>query len=136
MTIAVLLTTYNRKEITLACLRSLKNQQLPDNVFLDYYLTDDGSDGTKEAVEKEFKDINIYEGNGNLFWAGGMRNSWTHALTSNPDYYFLINDDTILKENAIESLLKCNLNTNNNNAKAVIAVGSTNDVENGQVSYG
>lgn len=72
-TIAALLTVYNRKEKTLACLRELFAQNIPDNYILNVYLTDDGcTDGTPEAIAIEFPSVHIIKGDGSLFWNRGM----------------------------------------------------------------
>lgn len=137
MTIAVLLTTFNRKQKTLTCLQSLQNQNLPDDITLKIFLTDDASaDGTAGAVKNAFPGANIYQGSGSLFWAGGMRNSWKQALTSNADYYLLLNDDTLLKENAISALLQCSNYVKSKGSKPAVCVGSTADDETGKISYG
>ncbi|RYY08063.1 MAG: glycosyltransferase family 2 protein [Sphingobacteriaceae bacterium] len=137
MTIAVLLTTFNRKEKTLACLQCIYQQQLPEDVLLDVFLTDDNSsDGTADAVKKQFPQVNIYHGNGSLFWAGGMRKTWQYAVNTQPNFYLLLNDDTLLVDTAISTLLKCSIDTRRKNDKAAICVGSTADNETGKISYG
>ena len=92
--VAVLLTCHNRKAKTIECLKSLfKAIQFSkaDSSF-SVYLVDDGStDGTAEAVLSNFPEVNVINGSGNLFWAGGMRLAWNTALQSNPDYYLLLN---------------------------------------------
>jgi len=106
--IAVLLTCHNRKEKTLSCLQSVYQQNINADVLLKIFLVDDGStDGTAEAVRKNYPEINIITGNGNLFWAGGMRKAWNAALSSNFsfDYFLLLNDDTVLYNYAISKLL-------------------------------
>lgn len=129
MKIAVLLTTFNRKQKTIACLQSLQQQSMPKDVVLDVHLTDDASaDGTAEAVKANFPGTNVYTGTGNLFWAGGMRQTWKQAIQTNPDFYLLLNDDTILNENAITVLL-------DTNDHSCISIGSTCD-KSGNLSYG
>lgn len=131
MKIAVLLTTFNRRQKTVACLESLKKQVLPNKVKLEIFLTDASSaDGTVDAVKKTFPSANIYYGDSNLFWAGGMRNSWKEALKYNPDYYLLLNDDTLLTETAISVLLGGNYN------RPAVCIGSTVDPNTGKRSYG
>ncbi|MBB1286132.1 glycosyltransferase family 2 protein [Flavisolibacter sp. BT320] len=131
MRIAVLLTTFNRKEKTLTCLESLYAQQLPAGLTFEVFLTDDNSkDGTAEAVQESFPDVHIFHGNGSLFWAGGMRNSWRHALQHQFDYYLLLNDDTVLHENAIHVLLE------SNRKQTSVCVGTTLDKNSGTLSYG
>jgi GT2 family glycosyltransferase len=137
MKIAVLLATYNRKEKTISCLTSLFAQQIPENVNLEVYLTDDASsDGTAEAVKTNFPQVKLFAGSGSLFWAGGMRNSWTQALTANADFYLLLNDDTLLAGNAISELLKYSAAGNDNSRTAAICIGSTVDQSTGEISYG
>lgn len=137
MTIAVLLTTFNRKQKTLSCLQSLEKQKLPEDTTLKIFLTDDGStDGTADTVKSEYPNVNIYHGSGSLFWAGGMRNTWKQALLSKAEYYLLLNDDTLLKDTAISSLLKCSNFVQSKGSKPAICVGSTADDETGKISYG
>lgn len=135
--IAVLLTTFNRKQKTLDCLESLHKQLLPDNVYFKVFLTDDGSkDGTADAVRHFYPDTNIYHGTGSLYWAGGMRHSWKQALAANPDYYLLLNDDTVLAETAVANLLQSSIAPGEKVMKPAIFVGSTVDAQTGKLSYG
>ncbi len=134
MKIAVLLTTRNRKEKTVRCLKSLTRQQLLGNISLEVFLTDDGStDGTVQAVKEVYPSAHIYEGDGTLYWAGGMRNSWNNALQYHADYYLLLNDDTVLNENALSLLMGHN---NGERTKPSICIGSTIDPGTGMRSYG
>lgn len=74
---------------------------------LEVFLVDDGcTDGTSDAVCEEWPEATIIQGYGNLFWCGGMRVAWIEAAKADPDYYLLLNDDTILYPNALEQLLK------------------------------
>ena len=131
MRIAVLLTTFNRREKTLSCLSSLYAQQLPVDVSIEVFLTDDGSkDGTADSVNEMFPAVHIFHGNGSLFWAGGMRNSWKQALQYSFDHFLLLNDDTILDEKAISILLQ------SNQSGTAVCVGTTLDKASGALSYG
>lgn len=129
--IAVLLTTYNRKDKTVACLNSVKKQVSNTQFLLDLYVTDDASaDGTPDAVKAIYPDAHVFIGDGSLFWAGGMRKCWGAAVKKNYDFYLLLNDDTILMSNAFEVLLSYYDNANLD----VIVVGST--AEGRVLSYG
>jgi GT2 family glycosyltransferase len=131
MKIAALLTTFNRKEKTIACLRSLAAQKVQGDVNIEVFLTDDNSkDGTADAVKEAWPGIHVFHGNGSLFWAGGMRHSWKQAIQHSFDYYLLLNDDTLLTEHAIETLLQSNRNG------TAICVGTTEDKSTGVQSYG
>lgn len=133
MKIAVLLTTFNRKEKTLSCLSNLYDQTLPEHTELSIYLTDDASsDGTRSAIKKDFPDAHLFEGSGSLYWAGGMRNSWMEAKKDDPDYYLLLNDDTLFKYDALLQLLSCAIRQK---SKPAIYVGTTVDPS-GNITYG
>ena len=87
MRIAAVLTAYSRREKTLACLAALRSQQLPPNVSLQVFLTDDASpDGTGSAVGSEFPEVIVLAGTGSLFWAGGMRLAFGEALRHEVDF--------------------------------------------------
>lgn len=111
MFIAVIITCHNRKNKTISCLKGLYlalSSYRDDEVYLKVFLTDDGcTDGTAELVNSTFedRDIEIVKGDGNLFWAGGMRLAWNRALEERTwDYYLLLNDDTIPHNNMFYEL--------------------------------
>jgi GT2 family glycosyltransferase len=136
--IAVLLTCHNRKEKTISCLKSLFNIAEKCLPFqrMDVYLTDDGcTDGTGEAVAASFPTVKILKGNGNLFWAGGMRCSWNEALKYDYDAYLLLNDDTNISYNLFEELKICHEYSIMKYNCSGIYIGSTHDGEN-NVTYG
>ena len=112
--IAILLTCFNRKEMTLQCLESLskaKQHYESDNqgtLECEVFLVDDNSkDGTGGAVKARFPSVHVIQGTGSLYWAGGMRLSWIKALefSTQWDYFFLINDDVVFNERAFNILL-------------------------------
>lgn len=119
MKIAVILTVHNRREKTVSCLQRLfaalnvynAGGQAQETVELTLYVTDDGcTDGTAEAVRREFAvhDVHIIQGNGQLYWAGGMRKAWRAAIDSGTpwDYYLLLNDDTYVYDNVFAQLFE------------------------------
>ncbi|GGI26913.1 glycosyltransferase family 2 protein [Pedobacter mendelii] len=133
MEIAVLLATFNRKDKTLSCLKSLFEQETNSDVKFNVFLTDDNStDGTAMVLKAQFPSVNIFKGTGNLFWAGGMRNSWKKAIKSKPDFYLLLNDDTLLVKNCITRLLTY-FSIKNEDA---ILIGSTMDNLKNKITYG
>lgn len=133
MRIAALLTCFNRREKTLQCLRRLAAQELPAGVSLEVFLVDDGSkDGTAEAVREEFPSVTVLRGDGSLYWCGGMRMAWKTAAESDPDYYLLANDDTLLDETALSKLLEIAPTP----GARIIAVAAIRDPESGEATYG
>ncbi|MDO5525408.1 MAG: glycosyltransferase family 2 protein [Prevotella sp.] len=115
MKIAVLITCFNRKEKTIKCLQSLKNQLDGTNIEYDIHLTDDGcTDGTAKAVLEECPSATIYNG-GNLYWAGGMRLCWMGAVKKGGyDYYLLLNDDTYVNDFFVSDFIECHRLENGN----------------------
>jgi len=133
--IAVLITCYNRKQKTLAFLESLAKQEAFKKSDTDIFLLDDGSsDGTGIAVKEKYPFVKIVEGTGNLFWAGGMRAIWKHAMSvDNYGLFLLFNDDVVLFDNAFGNLI---MRYKELNKKGVILIGSTMSAETKKITYG
>lgn len=136
--IAVLLTCHNRKEKTLSSLKSLRTATASNQkIDITVYLTDDGStDGTSEAVASQFPDTVILKGDGNLFWANGMINSWKEALKKDFDFYLLLNDDTILFDDFFDVIFDTHHKCLDKYGMGGVYVGSTKDCETQEISYG
>ncbi|MCM1153281.1 MAG: glycosyltransferase [Muribaculum sp.] len=118
--IAVIITCHNRVDKTTCCLETFKKAltkhnslvSQEDQIKIHVYLTDDGcTDGTAEQVGKIYgpESLTVIKGDGNLYWAGGMRKAWNYAINSgiNHDYYLLLNDDTDVFENVFSELMQC-----------------------------
>jgi GT2 family glycosyltransferase len=138
LSIAVVLTCFNRKDKTEACLDALfaAEQRLVDGVRLHVIVTDDGSkDGTGEMLHNRFPRVEVLHGDGGLFWNGGMRLAFGQALAQGHDFYLWINDDTILYPECLESLLATHAEMVAQTGRGGLVVGSTCNDE-GKVSYG
>jgi len=137
--LAVLLTCHNRKDQTVCCLKHLYEaySSTINRFAISIYLTDDGSaDGTTEQISKLFPKVKILKGNGNLFWAGGMRNSWKEALKNNYDGYLLLNDDTFVNNNLFDNLfLTHNYSIQKYNSGGIY-IGSTKSSRTNKLTYG
>lgn len=144
MQIAVLLTCFNRREKTLAFLRSLTKLQMPDGTCLDIWLNDDGStDGTGAAVQKWFGDnsplftfhLHLLRGSGHDYWCGGMRRAWEAAAQHGRyDYFLWANDDVEWYPDALVELLSA---ANNPDCAPVgLVCGCFCDPSTGAFTYG
>jgi GT2 family glycosyltransferase len=102
-----LTTCHNRRELTLRALKSIYEQELPDDCSLEICLVDDGStDGTGEAVRAIYPEVKVLQGTGDLYWARGMRFGWDHYVKKQRHEYLLVfNDDILLYPNALNTLL-------------------------------
>lgn len=133
MKLSVLITCHNRKASTLACLAALFQNALPPGMLLEVFLVDDGStDGTAEAVRAAFPAVHVLCGDSNLFWCRGMHKAFEMALQTHSDFYLWLNDDTLLRPDALKRLLACEAAQQ----QPAIVVGSTTDPETGTLTYG
>lgn len=106
VTVGVLLTCHNRRQLTLTCLESLVQQELDSSMELKIFLVDDkSSDGTADEVKKRYPFVDIIFGDGNLFWNRGMHLAFSRAASIGFDYYWWVNDDCIFYRNALKALL-------------------------------
>jgi len=136
-TIAVLLTCFNRREKTLASLRALYSQELPQGASIAVFLVDDGcTDGTGDAVRKNFPAVTVLQGTGSLFWVGGMRIAFGEALKQGFDFYLWLNDDTDLYPDTIKKLLATNAALGPEFTDRAVIAGATCDPVTGELTYG
>ncbi len=105
--IEIVTPVYNRRELTLQFLRSLERINR-DGLDVHIIVVDDGStDGTSEAVAKDFPEVEIVKGDGNLWYTGGTNLGIKTALEKNPDYILCVNNDSIFEENCVKNLVEC-----------------------------
>lgn len=107
--VCVILTTFNRKETTKRFLYSLCRELDRFEIPARIILVDDASkDGTAEMVKLEFPRVELLHGNGSLYWAGGVRVAISHVGSEiqNMRGILLVNDDIVLKEESLNSVLK------------------------------
>jgi len=136
MRLAVLMTCFNRRSMTLKSLDSLFSQKHVQGLNLTVYLVDDGSsDGTGQAVMQRFPQVILLEGDGSLFWNGGMRKAFAAALDIGFDGYIWLNDDTELEVDALHRLIKCSMDIGDRPGSTIV-VGSIRDPYTGERSYG
>lgn len=139
MRVAALYTCFNRKDKTLSSLAHLykaKNKSCK-KIDLTVYLTDDNSsDGTALSIAEKFPEVKILTGNGELYWAGGMRNSWNKALEGNYDAFLLLNDDTNVNADLFETVYKTEEYCLSHHDRSGIYIGNTAEPNSEKVSYG
>jgi GT2 family glycosyltransferase len=128
--IGVLMTIHNRIETTLSCLDSLLKNKSKD-IIIEVFITNSGS--KYDLDKKKYSDCTLIKVNENTYWNHGMYLAWNLAIQSGKtfDFFLLLNDDTFLKPNSLECLIKDFLSANN---EKVIIVGSTNYKN--EITYG
>lgn len=130
MKIAGLITCYNRVSKTEACIKRIMSILKDDNeVDFHLFVTNDGStDTTLDMLEryKHLLKMTVIQGDGKLFWSGGMRASWNKALeTDSFDGFLWINDDTYLNDNIFSEIRASQKFSNDVFKSACISVGAT-----------
>lgn len=125
--IVVLMTSFNRAELTVRCIRKLFESARVPGVEIRVILVDASSnDGTVEMVERLSEDVEIHTVGSDHYWAMGMRVAWNAAQSSAYDYLLWLNDDVLLADGALEKLLSV-ANSFGNQAVVVGAVQSQVD---------
>lgn len=134
----VLLTCFNRREVTLASLRALHISLLHAGVTPAAVLVDDGStDGTGQAVREAFDWVQVVEHKGEpLFWCRGMHRALAEAARQGADCCLLLNDDTVLLPDAVARLLACERELHAAQRAPSVVVGSTRTAQGGALTYG
>ncbi len=126
----IIIPVHNRRQKTLNCLEQLYKLGCIDNY--EVVVIDDGStDGTKEAIETNYPQVKILQGDGNLWWTGGIKKGMEYAYQQGAEYFIWLNDDCSPAAKSIETLLSlCAGNSR------LIASGQIIDPNTHQPTYG
>ncbi len=99
----IVVLTWNGKDDTLECLRSLRDVTYSNFKIL---VVDNASvDGTAAAVIEEFPGIEVVINKSNLRFAGGNNVGIQKALGQGAKYIMLLNNDTVVEKNFLNNLL-------------------------------
>lgn len=132
--VAAVMSVFNRRDLTLRCLESLRHQE--GTADLTVFVVDDASqDGTADAIVRQFPEVRLIRGTGDLFWNGGMRLGLEAALGEEFDFYWWLNDDVSLDEDALDRLLSTAGEPSVHRSPGIV-VGSMRDPGDGHVTYG
>lgn len=94
--IAIVISTYNQKDLLKKCLNSLKKTNYENYKI---FLVDDSGDGRiGKYIKKDFRKIDITTTKGNSGFSKVYNIGMKKALTWSPDYILLLNDDTEIIE--------------------------------------
>jgi len=98
---AVVIPSWNGREDTLRCLRSL------DELSLDVYLVDNASDdGSVEAVRSQFPNVRVVVNDENLGFAGACNEGIRRALDDGAEVVGVLNNDTVASSDFVTPLLE------------------------------
>jgi GT2 family glycosyltransferase len=112
--VAVLITVFNRIEMTIKCLECFNKAILktPDTKYEIYMVDDASTDSTWDKISSLFPHINLVRGDGSLYWCRGMIKSWEASANGNYDAYLLLNNDSYLFQDALKTMLNNALERN------------------------
>ena len=103
--VAVVVVTYNRKELLKECLEALSGQ---DGQNTEIIVVDNASsEGTEEYVRDYHSEkVRYYNTGENLGGAGGFNYGLKKALETGSKYIWLMDDDCVANETSLSCLLK------------------------------
>lgn len=100
MDISIVIVNWNTKQLLLDCLASVYSTL--KNVSFEIWMVDNASsDGSVEAVQSDYPDVNIIQNHENLGFAAA-NNKALRKIEGR--YALLLNTDTVLTEGAIEKI--------------------------------
>lgn len=135
MIIHAILASHNRRDLTIESLACLIQAGAQSSVKTDIVLFDDGStDGTAEAVTRNFENVAIVQGSGSAFWAAGMAAAEASVLArpdvQDTDFILWLNDDVEIDLDAFSRL-----QTFVASHPLSIVVGAVRDPDSGDLTY-
>jgi GT2 family glycosyltransferase len=92
--VSVITPIFNRKDITRQFLQSFAGVTYPN---FEIIVIDDGStDGSADAIQREFPSVRVFRTEGNLWWSRATNVGVRDAISRGADFILTINDDVIL----------------------------------------
>jgi len=101
--VTAVVLTWNDAEMASGCIRSVLGNTYPSK---DVILVDNGSDpAVADVLGREFPSIEVLRLDENQGFTGGCNRGIERAIARDADYVFLLNNDTVVHEAAIEELV-------------------------------
>jgi GT2 family glycosyltransferase len=102
--VAVVILTWNGRDLTLDCLRSLEAVKTANTTLI---VVDNASqDGTVAAIRERYGDrVAVLENDANLGYAAGNNAGIEHALSLGADFVLLLNNDTLVDPAFLDRML-------------------------------
>ena len=102
--VSIIILNWNSYDLTQDCLLSLQKIDYP---AFEVILVDNGSvDGSVEKLQQEFPCARFIRNDRNLGFPAGNNVAIRDALTRNPDYLLLLNNDTVVAPDFLTALVR------------------------------
>ncbi|SHJ59144.1 Glycosyltransferase, GT2 family [Hymenobacter daecheongensis DSM 21074] len=99
----IVIPVFNRLKYTRDCLLSLRQQTRQD---FRVVVVDDGStDGTDQMLAREFGEVEVVTGDGNLFWTAGVNLGIRRALALGASRIMTLNNDLLVLPDFVDRML-------------------------------
>lgn len=108
--VAIIILNWNSYQDTYECLKSL--EELNYNNFHVFLVDNASEDNSYEKLQRDYQNnqfhinITFLQSGGNLGFAGGNNIGIKEAFRQGYEYYWLLNNDTIVDKNALIELVK------------------------------
>lgn len=102
----VVIPVFNRWSFTRRCLEALRRQTYRDMTIV--VVDDKSTDGTAEHIRREFPEVVLLEGTGDLWWTGATNMGLEYVLScaDSDDYVLLLNNDLTFDHDLLETLVR------------------------------
>ena len=92
--VCIIVLNWQALNHTIECIQSLEALEYENSEII---IVDNGSqDGSEEALRKKFPQHTLIQTGRNLGYAGGNNKGIAYAIKQNPDFIFILNNDTVV----------------------------------------
>jgi GT2 family glycosyltransferase len=100
---------HNGLNYTKELLASIKKQSYPNIIII--FIDDGSTDGTSDFIKRNYPEIILLKGDGNLWWTGALYKGVKKVLSlaSKDDFIFTVNNDCIFGRDLVLNLVKTSL---------------------------
>lgn len=104
--VAIIVLTWNQRDLTLDCLTSLSEMNYPADRLQIIVVDNGSSDDTAAAVRERFPHAIVLENDDNLGFAEGNNVGIRYALQGEAEYIMLLNNDTVVDRQMLAVLIQ------------------------------
>jgi len=104
--ISIIILNLNGKKFTKNCLNSIKKNTSYRNYNV-IVIDNNSTDGSQSLIKSKYKWVDLVENKNNRGFSGGNNDGIKYAIKKyNPDYFYLLNNDTLVEKNWLSEVIK------------------------------